>query len=78
MEYGNLFFLKNLCLKNEQHPLFPTVGNDHRGRDESKSETIYFPNNQVFDVVDTQNLYFIIHESKINSFEAISRLEGIK
>jgi hypothetical protein len=54
------------------------VGNVHRGRDESKSETIYFPNNQVFDVVDTQNLYFIILESRINSFDTISTLEGIK
>jgi hypothetical protein len=54
------------------------VGNDHRGRDESKSEIIYFPNNQIFDVVNIKNLYFIIRESRINSFDIISTLEGME
>jgi hypothetical protein len=54
-----LIFLKNHVLKNEQHPLFPKVDNDHKGRGKSKSEIIYLQNNQIFDVVNILNLYFI-------------------
>jgi hypothetical protein len=35
------------------------VDNDHKGREKSKSEIIYLQNNQIFDVVNILNLYFI-------------------
>ncbi len=60
------------------------VDNDHKGREKSKSEIIYLQNNQIFDVVNILNLYFIFMNLelivliRLIFFYIISTLEGMK
>ncbi len=48
------------------------------GGGKTKSEIIYLQNNRIFYVVNIFNLYFIILESGINSFDITSTLEGME
>jgi len=69
---------KNVVKNNDQHPLFPTVNTNHRGEGETNSEIIYLQNEQTIDGENIYNLYLIICDYEINSFDTISTFQRMK